>query len=775
MKQNKGIKFRLLILTLTILFSSKSSGFVKKSEYLDFIKSSVKNSLNQYQERLEEWKRSSTSYVLWGFNPPGDPIYLADALGFLYQVTGDKNYAKTAIKILDEYSELKKFYPEELKKLRVEYKDGVPTIANFFFVYPYVRAYLRIKDSGLLGNEQREKLYTDITESVNFISYFPEWGAHNRAVLRAVAYLIASIAFPDHPSANEWKKQAETLIYDNLSKWQAEDATMYNGVWLHSMLIYIENSNNEKILNHPTLRYYFDYYLNLLSPFGTIVDVGDANFNNAFERFIACFEKAASFYKDGRYKFGAERIFKRMLIDGKYSADLASILSDAYRWCDDKIKIEQPYNLSQEVLDDVVGKKIVFRTGWDSLATYMLINYRDEGDGNYLTREYLRNTIPVEEEKMHHGSSDENAIVFLMSQGSILLHHAGYRDGLPSGMFGSFRADYFHNRLIVRKNKRETRDSPILLSPPLEQIKKQTLLEFVRNSGNYRITRTMKIDFLTFEEVEYSRTRTIDDKIGYTWDRIVCFLKKIGWFVVVDAVKFNQSDYYTLATLWHTQRILKHGKNYYDTRIDSIGRYKVSGKHNLLIYFPQVEFVESELYAKKDSFESQIRHFKREFCIYQTVSSFYKIGDIEFFITFLIPHRQDEDILELIRKVKVVKTDRFPHGIGFKISESNSEIYLCLKLDFDFELLRENIRPRYTFESGKIKYDIIETDAYFSYVRKYDENLYYAVSNFIKFNFDGIPIVESKPYTFALQLDGGPDRIGYTKIRFREDKIKLTK
>ncbi len=775
MKQNKIIKLWLLILTLTVCLPFELMGFVKKSEYLDFIKRAVKNSLSQYQERIEEWKKSSTTYVLWGFNPPGEPVYLADALGFLYQITGDKSYAKEAIKILDEYSELKKFYPAEFAKLRVEYRDGVPALPNFFFSYLYVRAYLRIKDLDLLSNKQREKLYADITESVNFISYFPEWGAHNRAVLRAVTYLIASITFPDHPSAGEWRKQAEVLIYDNLSKWEAEDATMYNGIWLHSILIYIENSNNEKILNHPTLRYYFDYYLNLLSPFGTIVDIGDANFNNAFERFIACFERAASFYKDGRYKFAAERIFKRMLIDNKYSAELASILSDAYRWCDDKIKIEQPYNLSQEVLDDIIGKKIVFRTGWDSLATYMLINYRDEGDGNYLTKEYLRNTIPVEEEKMHHGSSDENAIIFLMSQGSVLLHHAGYRDGIPSGMFGSFRADYFHNRLVVRKNKREARNNPVLFLSPPEQIKKQSLLEFIRNSGNYRITRTMKIDFLSFEEVEYSRTRTIDDKIGYTWDRIVCFLKKMGWFVVVDAVKFDQPDYYTLATLWHTQKILKHGKNYYETRIDSIGRYKVNGKHNLLIYFPQVEFVESELYAKVDSFEIQWRHFQKEFCIYQTVSSSYKVGDIEFFITFLIPHGQDEDILELIRKIKVMKTDKFPQGVAFKISESNSEIYLCLKLDLDFEILRENVRPRYTFESGKIKYDVIETDAYFSYVRKYDKDLYYAASNFVKFNFDGITVAESKPYTFTLQLDGGPDRFGYTKIRFREDKIKLIK
>jgi hypothetical protein len=534
------------------------------------------------------------------------------------------------------------------------------------------------------------------------------------------------------------------------------------------LLIYIENSGDENILKEHTFRYYFEYYLNLITPFGTIADIGDANFNNAFERFIPCFEKAASFYKDGRYKYAAEKIFKRMLYDNKMSADLASIISDAYRWCDDKIKIVTPTEKSREVLEDIIGKKIVFRTGWDSLSTYLLLNYRDEGDGNYLTRHYLRTTIPVEEEKMHHGSSDENAITFLMTRGSILLHHAGYRDALPSGMYGAFRADYFHNRLVVRKNKREARASPIYLTPTAKNLKKQSLLEFVRNSGNYRESKTYKIDFLTFKEVEYSRTRLTEEKIGYFWDRIIVFLKKFNWFVVVDAVKFTQTDYYTLAVIWHTQRILQKGNGFYDTRIDSIGRYKVGGDYNLLIYFP-------ESYAKEDSFEQEFRHFQDEFAIYQTISSHYKTNDVEFFITFLIPHHKDEKIDSLIRKIKLLNVDKFPQGIGLGVENGDEKVYLCLKLDLDFEILRENVRPRYNFESGKIKYDKIETDAYFAYLNENNKesSLYYAVSNFIGLNFDGKTLAKAKPYTFGLQLDGGPDRVGYTKLRFFEDKINL--
>ena len=68
-------------------------------------------------------------------------------------------------------------------------------------------------------------------------------------------------------------------------------------------------------------------------------------------------------------------------------------------------------------------------------------------------RDYLRDSLPVEEEKMTHGHADENSIVSLMSGGSILLRDGGYRDYMPSGPFGAYRQDYFHNRLVIRPEK----------------------------------------------------------------------------------------------------------------------------------------------------------------------------------------------------------------------------------------------------------------------------------------------------------------------------------
>jgi len=102
------------------------------------------------------------------------------------------------------------------------------------------------------------------------------------------------------------------------------------------------------------------------------------------------------------------------------------------------------------------------------------------------------------------------ALVLLMDKGSVLLHDAGYRDGLPSGAFGAWRQDYYHNRLIARKDKRDVR---------------QGMLEYVRNSGAYRNVRTQKVDFVRLRDVDMSRTRLIDQELGYTWDRVIAYVR----------------------------------------------------------------------------------------------------------------------------------------------------------------------------------------------------------------------------------------------------------
>ncbi len=729
--------------------------YAQKSQYLDEIKKSAEKGWKEYPDVIAQWKKNTKPNILWGYDSPAHPIYLASTLAFLYEQTQDKSYATKTVELLAMYGDLRNTYPKDYAKARAEYMNGVPAIANFFFMAPYIRAYLRIRNSGVLDEKTRQKIETDLAGSADFIFHFPEWGAHNRAILRAEALIYAALAMPNHPHAKKWRQMAEVIAGDNLKQWEIEDATVYHPVWLLSLFSYAEAANKPELYQTPIIKYYLEYFTRLIAPSGMIPEFGDARWSSSLEglRFVPIFEKGAAVYKSPEMKWAAQITLqtsqKRSDVVG---VGEAYMLTDAYRWADEAITPQRPTSLSQEVLEDVVGKKIVFRNGWDESSTYMLLNYRDEGDGGWLHREFLRQTISVEEEKMHHGHSDENSIALLMSKGSVLLSDAGYRDDLPSGKFGAFRADYYHNRLVARKNKRD---------------KYQTsLLEFVQNSGAYRPVRTQKIDFLNLKEVDMSRTRLIDDNLGYQWDRVITYVKEQNFFIVVDGIKIIRSDFFTFTNFWHAQHVLARGEHYFDVATDSIQTYKFSPQQSLLIYFP-------ETYAKTAGVEPIRRSYQDEQAIYQTQSSGYKRGDTEVFVTVLIPHDRSIKPETLLPKVKLVEVSAPYKAVGLEIANGERKSILGVKIDLEMEIARENIRPRYLYDLGKVKYGDLETDAHFLFATVDKNTISYSASNVLKVIHRGKPLMEALPNTHGLQLDGAPDRVGFVKWRYWEDAVQI--
>ncbi|HTY59849.1 MAG TPA: hypothetical protein VMF59_13580, partial [Bacteroidota bacterium] len=594
-----------LILAALVFCCTFSTLRAQKQAYMDDIRRSAEKGWSDDPGALDVWKKNSNPSVLWGYNPPAHPVYLAAVLGFLYQQTGERLYAERAASLLASYGDLRNAMPPGFAKSRVEYERGLPALTNFFFLPPYVRAYSAIRESGVIDAGSRAKIESEIAGSIDFIFTFPEWGTHNRAMLRAEALMYAARALPSHPHAAKWRAMARVIASDNLHNWEIEDASNYNPIWLHALFSYASVSGDSSVYTSPMMRYYMEYYTKLISPAGTVPDFGDAAWNSASGglRLVAVFEKEAAQFGDPTLKWAAQSVYntaKRR--ESVLSIDEAYHLADAYRWCSETTSPRVPSGGSQEVLDDIVGKKVVFRSGWDSSASYLLLDYRDEGEGGWLSREYLRQTITVEEEKMHHGHADENSVVLLMNKGSVLLHDGGYRDSLPSGQYGAWRQDYFHNRLIARKNKRDG---------------SQSLLEFAHNSGAYRRVKTQKIDFVSLRSVDMSRTRLIDDELGYRWDRVIVWVRDPGYYVVVDGIKALHSDYFTFASLWHAQNVMERGEHYYDVATDSVPGYRFPQTQSLLVYFP-------ETYAKSDGVEDERRHSQAEHVVYQAESSQYK-------------------------------------------------------------------------------------------------------------------------------------------------------
>ena len=726
---------------------------LSRQQYLDLAQQSYAAGLESCPAAVQKWLQTYKPDVEAGYAPPDAVIWFARLAAGLYDVTKDDQYARGAARWLADHHQFKEKFPEELRKQRPEYSRGLPTSTDFFTLPNFSRAYYEIKNSPSLLPEQRKEIEQSIADSADYVLDSSEWGPMNRTMLRAEGLLWSAKALPDHPHADLWRKNAEILASDSWGRWTEEDAEIYHPIWLGALIRYADGVNDRSIFDKITTRYYFEYFVHLLAPHGMVPDFGDARWNENWMEYIGCLERAATEYHNGQFKWGARRILEAALprLTEPVSSRAAVALLDAYRCADDTVAPVEPPAHSEEVLEDMIGKKIVFRTGWNSDDTYLLLNYRDEGPFARLPRDYLRNTIPVEEEKAHHGHSDENSVCLLMNKGAVLLDDAGYRDRIPSGQYGAFRADYFHNRLVARRQKRD---------------REQPLYEFLRYSGAYQPVVTDKIDFFTSQYVDVSRTRLTDEPRGYVADRVVAYLKSEDLFVVFDVIKILESDYYTFAVLWHAPAVLDQGENYFVTSPDTSQAGPPPQDRALLIDFLQSGTRQTGTFTIP-------RHMQDELAVYQTRASHYYAGQIETFVTVLAPVADPKNAEPLLRSIQALDVNETRDSLGVRLIVDGQTSYLCVKTDLTKELRTENIRPRYTFDLGKVQYGPFETDAYFLYSRLADQKLYYAATHMTKVRYQDKEIFTARPVMITLHPDNLSTHCGLPKCRFWENTIDL--
>ena len=440
------------------------------------------------------------------------------------------------------------------------------------------------------------------------------------------------------------------------------------------------------------------------------------------------------------------------------SVGLGYMFLDCVRWGSDAVAAAPPA-LSQEVMEDVQGKKIVFRDGWGPPASYLLLNYRDEGDGGLNFRDYLRDTIPVEEEKMTHGHADENSIPLLMAGGSVLLHDAGYRDYMPSGPFGAFRQDYFHNRLVVRPEKiffgPEGRG--IALQRSDAAVPGQGLLDFLRDAGSYRRVRTQKVDFLTLPDIDYVGTRMIDDNWGYSWDRVIAYVKEGGLFVVFDYLQVPARG------VVHPGRPLAHPQ---DPRP---GRALV--RHRLRLHrrrerrdrdppapgqAPARRLRPTRLSARGRGAPEAALPGRADHPPDDRAQHF-ELGETTGFVTVLIPHpagrRSGSPWPRPSRSLPVDSPER---RTGRRDRARGRPAIVGAKCDLRRDMSRDNKRPRYTYEAGKVTYGDFETNGDFVFAALDGTALAYTIVNLTKALFKGRLLIERKPWLSGLAFDGRP-------------------
>ena len=671
---------------------------------------------------------------------------------------------KRAKEILLEYDSYKSIYPKWAYEKRPDYTDGVPALPDFFTAQRFLRPFEIIRDAGMLNDNEVAQLEEGIAQSMSYLLQSQEWGAMNRAALRAETLAWAIRVLPDHPDAKVWRMYEKALISDNWGAWEIEDATHYNAIWLYALIGYGNASGSlQNLFEEPEMYYYSKYYKELFCPDGMIPDVGDAYWRSNWSRWLVYFETCANIYNSNEHKWIANSIRDNFIKwDNVQGIGLAYILLDCYLLGSEDIHPQQPTTGSMEVMEDVQGKKIVLRSGWDSDDTYCLINYKDEGEAGYLSRHFLRDGIVVEEEKMTHGHADENSIALLLSKGNVLLHDGGYRDFMPSGKFGAYRQDYFHNRICIRPQKIffGQKEGELRYDVPDKQaVDGQNIIDFLHNSGAYKPVRTQKIDFLTFEDFDYSRTRVIDDHLGYTSDRIVVWIKELNCFVVFDVVKATQKTFMTAASLWHTRTIYDQGENWFVTGYDSLRTVSLDQSQHLLMYFPDTHY-------KFTSVTPESRYWQHEKVIAQYTGQNMELGQMMSFVSVLFPIGIDEDPHDIIEKIELLEMDDFQNGVGLKISNGSKTIMLGVKKDLRKEMFRDYRRPKYTYESGKVKYGDLESNCDMFFLSDQANDLKYTLINVSKAIYKSEIIFEQKPNYFGLAFDGEGNVTGISKARY---------
>lgn len=583
-------------------------------------------------------------------------------------------------------------------------------------------AYALSKDSGAYSQADHQALRSLVRAALDATFDFVEWGAHNRAMLRAWVMAAGIRCLGEEAEARD-HQLLSLLTSETMGHWSIEDSQLYVGIWLYASLMTVDLGGMDKkaYASLPQTKLYFELLMGIMAPNGRLADFGDAYANGMWYFTVAILEWGAATYQDGRMKWAARQILdhaeqKGLILDERLTF-FSSVFLMASKWCDDSVEETPLTGGTHLVPEDLIGKKIAFRAGWNKGDTFLLHNFRDEGPDSRMQRLNLRRTLPVLAEKMHHGHSDEGSLVMLMKGESVLLHDGGYRANLPNGRY---RDDIYHTRLCFRKGLYQS----------------GSMYDFLHDDGHYKVARTDLRQFQCFDELDYSRVRVCDEDTGAQWDRIIVYVKDPECFVVVDWVEAKADGAMTCANLVHSQTILASGKDWADTAVDTIVRgdgidvpYENDREYSLVV---------ERLINAPSGHETIPRHWGEGTMLYTHCARNWKVGERHTQVTVLTPKRREDAPKPGAVELVYQKDDT---AIALLIK---GEKPLTLSFKLDLEYGTHAGCPGYTEAESRIDYGNLQTDAAFAYVREAGGVLSYGFVDGCAISAQGVTLHKTK-------------------------------
>lgn len=643
----------------------------------------------------------------------------------LYQKSGDRSCILYGIRALADLGRLsdeflkKQERPESHigQKATIQkaiFQNGRPWGApmdGMFRPFYYLQAVRGWKRLGVIGQQELCDCERAVSRALGAITAHTDWGPQNRGMIKGVNLLLAAECFPYNEEAALWQQLGEALVKENLGQWSVEDAEIYLPVWLNALLTYEELFGGEA-LKTGQVKFYFDYMVSLLSPLGVVPDFGDARFGESTEAYICCLEKGAALYQDGRMKAAANRLwdfYEKELLPGAGGTKTSwekhggliknmAFIAQAMLWESSEV-VSQPLSFeSRELLEDLIGKKYRLAGQSNYRRDYLFLNYRDEGNYGCLPRYYIQNTLAVENEKTHHGHGDENAIVLLLADDTVLLHDGGYREtGAGHGALpGNYRSDFFHNRMVFRRELWE---------------KKESLFTFFSKEHGYCPVTSRKLYFETFPHCDVGRTRVTDEKHAAQYDRTVIYLKKEGVYIVIDTLMALKKGDYTAATLYFTGEAKRQKEYCYRTQIVQIG---TDGPENAYQNRPGWELELTFLNQEYPVHSERLRRcYAQETGLCQYDTGHLEEGEVLHMVTMLEPVRAGAGSRTACRPEDGTDSEK---GLGLVVETECGSYHFQHRTKLCQGDVHPRRRPSYDWEHGGIKYGEITTDAVFSYV-----------------------------------------------------------
>lgn len=245
-------------------------------------------------------------------------------------------------------------------------------------------------------------------------------GPVHRAQSEGASRGLTALWYPDIPEAAEWRQYA-AIVKDDWWKYRdyAQNDQNYSFICLLAIALRAELEGDEAVWTDPGMKPLWDRLLQEISPDGAVIPYGcNGGWNaNAADRMLIL-ELVAAHTRDGRYKYGAQKLMNYLLYQQSEYLKHYMLLGPAgtekialcYLFCDDSVKPVVPESGSQllfrrETLrvrdkaaaakylpnldpdplkanidcgllltDKIVPNKLVLRSGWNPGDLYVLVD-----------------------------------------------------------------------------------------------------------------------------------------------------------------------------------------------------------------------------------------------------------------------------------------------------------------------------------------------------------------------------------------------------------------